>query len=207
MNEKREDRVSCRHVQRELRTCFDDGCLDYLPESSALHLTDCPSCRAELGKLRELSAGLGDLPVPDCGDNYRTNLLPSVRYRLDQSSSAGPKKDRIWAPSMALAILLAVALIRQPAIITPPSWVQPKVASTITETSNLANSDYESLSQALESRDSLALNLTGTELDLILSLSDTTTTELDDPVDQLVNMNDQAVEAVLKSMETTSIRS
>jgi hypothetical protein len=160
-----------------------------------------------LGELRELSAGLGELHVPDCGENFRTNLLPSIRFRLDQLNSGKPRKDLIWAPSMALAILFALILLGQPTQITPPSWVHTGISSGMAETSTLINSDYESLSEALESRDSLALGLTGAEMDLILSLSDTTKPVPQDPLDQLVNMDDQAVEAILKSLETSSIRS
>jgi hypothetical protein len=207
MNETKDDRVSCRDVQKEMLSSFDDGSLERLPRSLAEHINTCPSCRAAREKLRKLSAELGDLPVPDCGDNYRTNLLPSVRYKLDRSSFAKPKTDMAWAPALALAILLAIALFRQPTQIAVPTWVQAQTTSTMLETSSLGNSDDESLSQALELRDSLALDLTSTELDLILSLSDTTTSVLDDPLDQLVNMNDQAVEAILKTLETTSIRS
>jgi hypothetical protein len=199
--------MDCSRVREELLDRFDESELEQLPETLQLHLCTCSSCRAELGKLRELSAGLGELPVPDCGENFRTNLLPSLRFRLDQLNSEKPRKDLIWAPSMALAILFALILLGQPTQITPPSWVQAGISSGMAETSTLINSDYESLSEALESRDSLALGLTGAEMDLILSLSDTTKPVPEDPLDQLVNMDDRAVEAILKSLETSSIRS
>ena len=205
MNDKINKGMTCRQARQALLEDFDEGRRDSAPKPLAGHLETCDSCRGEKERLLALAGGLKRLPVPDPGDNFRVNLLPAVRLNLDKQCAPRAKKDMAWAPSMGLAILLAVALVRQPAPMAPPSWYQTK--ATALETSSLADQDYERLSQALEQRDSLALDLSGPEMDMILSLSDDASVTSDDPVVRLSTMSDEAVEAVLKKVESASIRS
>jgi hypothetical protein len=205
MNAKINDTMTCRQARQTLLERFDGGEFQELPELLDNHLTTCASCRTEGDKLLALSKGLQRLPVSDPGMNFRANLLPSVRLNLEKSRAGKPKRDLTWAPSLGLAVMLAVALVRQPTPISPPSWFQQQ--ATTLETGSLADQDYASLSQALEQRDSLALDLSGNEMNLILNLSESTTSITADPMDRLSALSDEAVEAILKELESAGIRS
>jgi hypothetical protein len=53
----------------------------------------------------------------------------------------------------------------------------------------------------------LALDLSTPELNFILTLSNTNGSVQEDPLDELVTLSDEALEAVLKNLESAPIRS
>ena len=205
MNANNTKTVNCREVRRELLERFDNGTLEMLPQSLLDHLRGCPACQGEKARLKTLSNGLKHLTSSDVGNSYWINVLPGVRRRLAERRTP-PKKDLAWAPAMGLALVLVFALTRQPSNLAPPAWYRSHTVAPV-EMNGLNDQEYEQLVKAWDQRDSVTLGLSGTEMNFIRTFSDNSTTIIDDPVDQLADMSDAAVEAILRKLAEALIRS
>ena len=83
------------------------------------HVSACPGCREEMGRLSHLLGSLGMAGVPDPGAGYWESFLPRLRNRVAmQGLAAGPGSRRqAWAVAAGVSVLLlgaALAMTLQP---------------------------------------------------------------------------------------------
>ena len=83
------------------------------------HISACPGCSEELGRLSHLLGSLGMAGVPDPGAGYWESFLPRLRNRIAMRGlAAGPGARRqAWAVAAGVSVLLlgaALAMTLQP---------------------------------------------------------------------------------------------
>lgn len=86
-----------------------DAYYSALTDSGWQHLSDCPDCRAEFGRISEFLDELRTAPVPERGESYGRQVWARLEPRL-----AAPRTRwwlRPWAIAPAAAALLALAFI------------------------------------------------------------------------------------------------
>lgn len=92
-----------QHLNEEqlvLHRYHDDGVEAVAAEQ---HLNDCADCRAQYDTLCRVLALVDDLPVPQRGDDYGTEVWNHLRWRLGRSDRA-----RVWQAFAAAAMIALV---------------------------------------------------------------------------------------------------
>jgi anti-sigma factor RsiW len=119
--------------QSEKVSAYHDG---EMPAASRLemerHLEQCPLCRAELEELRELSASLGNLPMPQASPA----VLARMHRQVDQLAARSIYRLMEAGAAIAAAVLIVcmVGLLRQgpvPAPAPAPWEAQAAYGSTV----------------------------------------------------------------------------
>ncbi len=86
------------------------------------HLDECPRCRAELERLRELSSSLGALPAPQASPA----MLARLHRQVDQLAARSIYRLMEAGAAVAAAVLIVctVGLLRQtpPPVAAPALW-------------------------------------------------------------------------------------
>lgn len=203
--------VKCRDVSRELILRFDEGSLDDLPGELRVHIEACSKCRRELEELIQLRRGLTGLPWPDPAPSFWTNFLPNLRRRMEQTAPPWRRKDLAWIPSLGLALIFALLLLKSPTRIAPPTWFeiqpfeQPSWAATTYGEDPLTDKEWEQLEKISESQDILDLYLNESETYLIDRLSEPYPYSYYDSIDRLTAMEDEAVSDFLEKLKAQQI--
>ncbi|MBU0518530.1 hypothetical protein KKA00_04225 [bacterium] len=205
---KNERDLSCAAVSEKLLSLYDQQKLEYIDSGLAGHLDSCAACRQEYEELLCLHETLAASEVADPGEDYWVNFLPKLRWRMDREGKPGPRSDFAWIPSMGLAVLLIMALLKSPTPVAPPTWytdVYQKYSSDIA--SQLWQSNVAVYSRETTSNDTSSTEgyLSDSDLDVIEELCTPTKYTSNDPVDQLLDLDNDTLEELFKQLKDRPI--
>jgi RNA polymerase sigma-70 factor (ECF subfamily) len=119
--------------QSEKVSAYHDGEMPAaLRQEMERHLEQCPRCQAELEELRELSASLGTLPIPQASPA----VLARMHRQVDQLAARSIYRLMEAGAAIAAAVLIVcmVGLLRQgpvPAPAPAPWEAQAAYGSTV----------------------------------------------------------------------------
>jgi hypothetical protein len=207
---KRQNTV-CAEVQNELLRFFDEKSLRRLKPDISAHLNECAKCREEWEALQKLDSELQRLPAADPGETFWINFLPRLRERMERQTFIPRKRDLAWVPAGILALLFAVWLLKQPTPIAPPSWYyagveedQSSSFSLLTDGLTLED-NYGEWNDSLSAADLKAAEIDDIEMKLIDAFSTRTGYVPDDPVDQLLNLDEHSIQKLFQELKERSI--
>lgn len=78
---------------------------DEAPAEVERHLASCPECRKEFDSLQRVLAAVDEIPVPERGAAYGTQVWNRLRWRL------GRERRWDWRSIVAAAAVLAIAFV------------------------------------------------------------------------------------------------
>lgn len=146
-----------QHLNEEqlvLHRYHDDG---VEAVAAGQHLSDCADCRAQYDTLCRVLALVDDLPVPQRGDDYGTEVWNHLRWRLGRGDRA-----RVW---QAFAAAAMIALV----FFAGGLWWAKNHGPAPTRPSTIANSPSTSLvtspAKTARDHDRILLVVVGDHLD------------------------------------------
>ncbi len=200
----------CSQVQEDLLRLFDEKNLrDPSPDLRA-HLDECAACRREWKALLKLDDELQRLPAADPGETYWINFLPRLRRRMERPVAPPRRRDFAWVTAAVIALFFAVWLTRQPTPIAPPSWYSTVMDENCAPAFSLLTTDFSEEERYRNPADSSAADLNSVEMDAVeMKLIDLFSARIgyvsEDPVDQLLNLDEQSIEKLLEALKKRPI--
>lgn len=203
MKESKARTGECRQVRSALFEAFDDGRLGGLDQGMAIHLQNCTRCRLEWERLSALAEGLKRSSIPDPGSTYWSNFIPNLRRKMQENLSR-TTPDLSWLPSCAMAAGVALLMFLSPARISPPVWWQSEDRLSVAN-AELSLQEFAALDKALQQDQIQDPYLDETELQFIERLSRSDQTIIEDPLEQLSTMSEDAITKFFERLKSQAI--
>ena len=142
-----------QHLTEEQLVAFHYRDLDS-PQQAASHLASCADCTREYDAIRQVLTLVSELPVPDRGDTYGSEVWTRLRWRLGAES-----RRRRWQSILAVAAMLAVAFFA--GLLWRGQQNAAPATSAAAPAAEISAADVEALSRLLEVAVNDHLNISG----------------------------------------------